>query len=126
MPDSEHRSGRECGTVTVEDDTKQPSHRGALEALLPDSDHRRTVMPSDRQASVEVGIEGDGHSVVLPAPDKNRLVVGCGEADFAGVDGIDAVTTQQLGRSTGDALIEKEPHDAVGRSAFSSPTIAAA
>ena len=83
-------------------------------------------MPSDRQASVEVGIESDDHSVVLPAPGKNRLVVGCGEADFAGVDGIDAVTTQQLGRSTGDALIEEEPHDAVGRSAFSSPTSAAA
>jgi hypothetical protein len=83
-------------------------------------------MPSDRQASVEVGIEGDRHSIVLPAPDENRLVVGCGEPDFAGVDGVDALATQQLSRWTRDTLIEEELQDAVGRSAFSSPTIAAA
>jgi hypothetical protein len=64
-------------------------------------------------------------AIVLPTPGKDHFVVGSGETDFAGVNGVDALATQQLGRSPGDALIE-EPHDAVGRSAFSSPTIAAA
>jgi hypothetical protein len=126
MPDGEHRTRRESGTVPVEDDTKQPSHLGALEAFLPDSDHGRTGMSPNRQPSVEVGIESDRNSLVLSAPGEDRLVFGCGEPDFASVNGIDALVTQQLGRSTGDALIEEQPHDAVGRSAFSSPTIAAA
>ena len=93
---------------------------------MTDSDHGRTLMPADRKTSVKVGIQSDGHSVMLSAPDENRLVVGRGEADFARVDGIDARVTQQLGRSARQTLIEEEPHDAVGRSAFSSPTIAAA
>ena len=126
MADGQHRSGRERDPVTFEDDTKKPGHLGTLEALLTDSDHGRPVMPPDRQASVEVGIEGDSHSVMLSAPDEDRLVGGGGEPDFAGMDGVDALATQQLSRSTRDTLIEEELHDAVGRSAFSSPTIAAA
>jgi len=126
MPDGEHRSADECGPVTFEDDAKKPSHLGTLEALLTDPDHRRTVMPPHRQASMKVSVEGDGHPVMLPAPCEDRLVVGCGEAHLAGVDAIDAIASQQLGRSSRDTLVEEDPHDAVGRSAFSSPTIAAA
>jgi hypothetical protein len=54
----------------------------------------------------------DGNSVGRP-PDARR-------------HNVDLVGAQQLGRSTRHALIEDQLHDAVGSSAFSSPTIAAA
>jgi hypothetical protein len=42
------------------------------------------------------------------------------------MDSVDAILPEQLSGTTWDSLIEQELHEAVGRSAVSSPTMAAA
>jgi len=59
------------------DRLKEPSHLGAFEPFLADSDDGRTGVTPDRQSGVEVSIERDGHSVVFSTPHEDRLVVGC-------------------------------------------------
>jgi len=126
VSDREHCSRCERILVALDDGAKESSHLRPLQAFLSDPDDRRTLMAPNCQPRVEVRVQRDGHPVMLPAPTEKRPVIGAGEIDLAGVDHIEPLVAQQLGRPAGDALVEEELHDAVGRSAFSSPTMAAA
>jgi hypothetical protein len=91
-----------------------------------DADHRGATVAFDGQSGVEVCVEGDRDTVLLSTPGEERSIIGGGKADLTRVNDVEPLVSKQFGRPARDALVEEVLHEAVGRSAVSSPTIAAA
>lgn len=112
--------------MLVEDSPDQPSHLGTFQALLSDADHGRATVAPHCQQGVEVRIEGHCDTVVFSTPGEERLIISGREANLTRVNDVVSPLAQQPGRATRHALIEEVLHEAVGRSAVSPPTMAAA
>jgi hypothetical protein len=81
---------------------------------------------ADGQSGVEVCVKRYRGTILLAAPGEKRLIVSGREANLAGVNDVDPLLSKQFGCAARDALVEEVLHEAVGRSAVSSPTMAAA
>jgi hypothetical protein len=75
---------------------------------------------------MEVRVEGHRDTLLLSTPGEERFIIGCGKADLTRVNDVHPLLSKQFGRPAWDALVEEVLHEAVGRSAVSSPTMAAA
>jgi len=78
-----------------------PYHVGRGDCTKPfhaDADYRRTARPGKGQDSVEVGIQRHDDTILLTRDLKDSRVCRASQSALACVNGIDACTSEQLGR----------------------------